>query len=49
MLLSIEDYRRLAGEGRDLLDVLFMEWVADIDRKVGVLAGARTEAVASTG
>ncbi|MCY4478240.1 MAG: type II toxin-antitoxin system prevent-host-death family antitoxin [Gammaproteobacteria bacterium] len=31
VLLSIEDYRRLAGERRSLLDVLSMPGLADID------------------
>ena len=31
MLLSIEDYRRLAGERRSLLDALSMPGLADID------------------
>ena len=31
VLLSIEDYRRLAGERRSLLDMLSMPGLADID------------------
>ena len=31
VLLSIEDYRRLAGEGRNLLVALSMAGLADID------------------
>ena len=31
VLFSIEDYRRLAGERRSLLDVLSMPGLADID------------------
>ena len=31
VLLSIEDYRRLAGEGRSLLESLSMAGLADID------------------
>ena len=31
VLLSIEDYRRLAGEGRSLLATLSMAGLADID------------------
>ena len=31
VLLSIEDYRRLAGEGRSLVEALSMPGLADID------------------
>ena len=31
VLLSIEDYRRLAGQGRSLLETLSMPGLADID------------------
>ena len=31
VLLSIDDYRRLAGERRNLADALFMEGLSDID------------------
>ena len=31
VLLSIEDYRRLAGERRNLVDALFMAGLSDID------------------
>ena len=31
VLLSIEDYRRLAGDRRNLVDVLFMAGLSDID------------------
>ena len=31
MLLSIEDYRRLAGERRNLADALSMEGLGEID------------------
>ena len=31
VLLSIEDYRRLAGDGRNLLEALSMPGLADID------------------
>ena len=33
VLLSIEDYRRLAGERRNLVDALFMPGLSDIDFK----------------
>ena len=31
VLLSIEDYRRLAGQGRSLVDALSMPGLADVD------------------
>ena len=31
VLLTIEDYRRLSGQGRSLIDVLSMPGLADID------------------
>lgn len=38
VLLSIEDYRRLAGKGRSLVEALSMPGLADIDFEPGRLS-----------
>jgi len=43
VLLSIEDYRRLNGEGRSLLETLSMPGLADIDSPRARIEGTRVD------